>query len=128
MLGASAARWPMLALTVVCIGGAAALPAAAQSGGNRTVSCRIESAGTPVYSGKCRYTAAGGGSFHLDNPAEGRPLTGPIVSVSVTIGAPGVAEIRGLTQAGINSRWGEAKRSAGDRACWVGSNFRVCAW
>ena len=106
---------------------AAALPAMAQSDG-RTVSCRVESAGTPVHSGKCRFHPDAGGSFTLQHASEGRALTGPILSVSVTVVRPGVAEVRGLTSAGINSRWGEARRSTTDRACWVGADFRVCAW
>lgn len=28
----------------------------------------------------------------------------------------------------MNSRWGEAKRSSQDKACWVGGDFKVCAW
>ncbi len=114
-----------LVLTALGAGVLASLPASAQA---RTVSCRVESAGNPVFSGKCRYNAAGGGSFVLEHSAEGRSITGPILTVSVTIVKPDVAEVRGLTKAGINSRWGEAKRAGGDRACWVGADFRVCAW
>ncbi|WP_017295364.1 hypothetical protein [Geminocystis herdmanii] len=40
----------------------------------------------------------------------------------------GVAEVRGLTTAGINSRWGEARRSKSDKACWVGDDFTICAY
>jgi hypothetical protein len=46
----------------------------------------------------------------------------------VQIVQPGVAEVRGLTRAGINSRWGSAQRSKRDRACWRGSDFWVCAY
>ncbi|ACB51659.1 unknown [Crocosphaera subtropica ATCC 51142] len=49
-------------------------------------------------------------------------------SISVYIVQPGIAEVRGLTTAGINSRWGEAKRSNSDRACWVGEDFTICAY
>jgi hypothetical protein len=96
--------------------------------GSRLVECRIESAGTPVYSGMCRFNPAGGGSFVLEHRIEGRPLNGPILTVSVTVVSPNAAEVRGLTRAGINSRWGEARRSGSDRACWQGSDFRICAW
>jgi len=50
-----------------------------------------------------------------------------VVLISVTMISPGVAEVRGLTRAGINSRWGEARRSTQDRSCWTGSDFQICA-
>ncbi|WP_107670602.1 hypothetical protein [Cyanothece sp. BG0011] len=49
-------------------------------------------------------------------------------SISVSIVQPGIAEVRGLTTAGINSRWGEARRSKSDQACWVGNDFTICAY
>ena len=48
--------------------------------------------------------------------------------VSVDIIEKGVAEVRGLTKDGINSRWGSAKRDLKDKACWKGDDFKVCAW
>lgn len=117
----------LLAASVLAAAVAAATPADAQSG-TRTVNCRIQSAGTPTFSGRCRFNPAGGGSFILEHSSEGRSITGPILTVSVTIVKPGVAEVRGLTRDGINSRWGEARRSSSDRGCWEGSDFRVCAW
>ena len=54
-------------------------------------------------------------------------LYGEILDVSVFIVAPGEAEVRGLTVHGINSRWGPAKRSTQDAACWMGADFRICA-
>ncbi len=127
--GASAAALAFAALmtTPIPLPAVGATPADAQ-GAPRTVACRIKSAGTPDYSGRCRFNPAGGGSFILEHTSEGRPLTGPILTVSVTIVSPDVAEVRGLTRAGINSRWGEARRSTGDRACWTGSDFQICAW
>jgi hypothetical protein len=47
--------------------------------------------------------------------------------ISVSVVRPGVAEVRGLTKRGINSRWGEARRSKSNRACWVGEDFKICA-
>lgn len=35
--------------------------------------------------------------------------------------------VRGLTSEGINSRWGEAKRSKKDKSCWIGEDFKICA-
>jgi hypothetical protein len=93
----------------------------------KTANCRIESEGALKFNGPCRFLPERGGSFIL-NPARGRgPLYGTVLSVSVTIIKRGVAEVRGLTSAGINSRWGRAERSRKNPACWVGSDFKVCA-
>jgi hypothetical protein len=102
----------------------AAPQAAARS---KPASCRIESNGKVAFRGRCLFTAERGGSFSL-GPARGSgPLYGSILAVNVTIVGRGVAEVRGLTRGGINSRWGRAVRSKRNRACWVGSDFRVCA-
>jgi len=79
--------------------------------------CQIESAGLPPFRGKCLFDGSSDGSFHLGNVDSSKPLFGEIELVNVVIVSPGVAEVRGLTRAGINSRWGEAHRSTGDRAC-----------
>ncbi len=104
---------------------ALAAPALAQGG--RLVDCRVESEGRVQVSGKCRFTPEQGGSFTLENATANRPLFGSILMVSVAIVSPGVAEVRGLTRDGINSRWGQARRMANDRACWQGSDFKICA-
>ena len=93
----------------------------------RVVDCRIESAGKVEVSGKCRFIPDEGGTFTLENADPNKPLYGEILMVTVSIVSPGNAEVRGLTRHGINSRWGAAKRSAQDRACWEGSDFRICA-
>lgn len=49
------------------------------------------------------------------------------MSASVDIVETNQAEVRGLTSKGINSRWGEAKRSRKQPSCWVGEDFKVCA-
>ena len=56
------------------------------------------------------------------------PILPNITDISVTIVATGVAEVRGLTTDGINSRWGSAVRSKVDSACWTGSDFEICAY
>lgn len=101
-----------------------ALPAAA-----RDARCRIEENRRVVFEGICDFTPDGReGSFGL-SPRGGsqRPLYGSILSVSVWVMEPGVADVRGLTRDGINSRWGTARRSTSDPACWDGSDFRICA-
>ncbi len=93
---------------------------------DRTAKCEIESGAVNVFNGKCKYMPEAGGSFGLSNFSE-KPLFDEVTIVSVTIIQKGVAEVRGLTTRGNNSRWGEAKRSAKDPACWVGSDFKICA-
>jgi hypothetical protein len=96
--------------------------------GERIVKCQIDSNNQTVYKGQCVFIPDTGGSFALSNPEKEKPLTDSITIISVSIIEKGVAEVRGLTTDGINSRWGEAKRSKKDKACWVGEDFKVCAW
>lgn len=102
---------------------ASALPAAA-----RDAQCRIEQNGRVALERICDFQPDGrDGSFGLSPRGGGQgALFGPILSVSVSIIDPGVAEVRGLTRDGINSRWGTARRSTTDRACWEGADFRIC--
>ncbi len=98
-----------------------------------TVLCTIRSPGEDGkmrvdFDGPCRFLPDGkGGSFSLSALDGDSPLYGGILDVSVTVVAPGKAEVRGLTSLGINSRWGEARRSKNDPACWTGSDFEICA-
>ncbi len=81
---------------------------------------------TPQYSGSCLFDQGEKGSFTI-RKSDGEILPS-ITDVSVYVLSPGVAEVRGLTIDGVNSRWGPAKRSQQDPACWVGSDFEVCAY
>ncbi len=93
---------------------------------DKTAKCEIKSGSNTVFNGKCKFMPEAGGSFSLSNFSE-KPMFDEVTIVSVTIVEKGVAEVRGLTTRGNNSRWGEAKRSTKDPACWVGSDFIVCA-
>ena len=104
----------------------ALLLAASALAAEKTAKCEITSGNKVEFSGKCRFLPEGDGSFSLSR-ADEKPLYGKIAMVSVYVVEPGVAEVRGLTTGGINSRWGEARRSDRDKACWVGEDFRVCA-
>ena len=95
---------------------------------DRKVKCQIDSYGEPSYKGTCLFLPDTNGSFSLENLAKGKSLTGTVSMISVTVIEKGVAEVRGLTTEGINSRWGAAKRSSKDQACWEGEDFKVCAW
>jgi hypothetical protein len=79
-----------------------------------------------VFRDKCIFKQFGGnGSFYIE--AKSGLIYGR-ESISVAIIKPGIAEVRGLTTAGINSRWGEARRSNSDKACWIGDDFTICVY
>jgi thiamine biosynthesis lipoprotein ApbE len=100
------------------------LPLSVAAKGNR---CVIKQDGKVAYSGVCYIHVEKGGSFsvHLH---DGKTILPNITDISVSIVSTGVAEVRGLTTGGINSRWGTANRSKVDPACWTGSDFEVCAY
>lgn len=100
--------------------------AASALAGGKTAQCEITSGNAVEFRGKCLFQPEGDGSFSLSR-ADEKPLYGGIAMVSVYVVESGVAEVRGLTTEGINSRWGEARRSDRDKACWVGEDFKVCA-
>ena len=92
----------------------------------RVVDCHVESAGKIEMNRKCLFTGEKGGSFGLQNVDRDKPLFGEILVLTVTIVSPGIAEVRALTKQGINSRWGPARRSRSDSACWKSSDFKIC--
>lgn len=102
----------------------AAAPSLAQT---KTARCDVGNDHGQRYRGPCRFVVERGGSFSVSR-AGTAPLIGAITLVSVTVTDPGAAEVRGVTTTGANSRWGEAKRSKKDPACWRGSDFWVCAY
>ncbi|WP_375397413.1 hypothetical protein [uncultured Sphingomonas sp.] len=79
------------------------------------------------YKGPCSYSAGKGGTFTL-KPMRGRFLISGIMMITVYVDPDGEGQVSGLTGAGANSRWGDAKRSRRDGACWVGADFSVCAY
>ena len=115
----------ILLLALAAGAGALALPAAALAK-PRPARCVIDAAGAPRWSGPCSFAPERGGSFTIA-PTRGRLFNGT-TSISVTLLRPGVAEVRGMTALGVNSRWGPARRSSRDGACWIGSDFSVCVY
>ena len=95
----------------------------------RDASCHVQSGGKVLLDQQCDFQAVDGdGSFSLSSRGKKEGTLFPdVLSLSLTIIKPGFAEVRGLTKDGINSRWGEARRSTKDSACWEGSDFRICA-
>ena len=93
----------------------------------KSARCVIKQHETIAYSGDCYLHLDQGGSFsvHLH---DGKAILPGITDISVSIVSAGVAEVRGLTTNGNNSRWGTAIRSKVDPACWTGSHFEICAY
>lgn len=94
----------------------------------RDAGCRIEQAGQVVLDRTCDFQPDGrDGSFTLSSRDGLGALFGRVSMVSVSMIEPGLAEVRGLTRDGLGSRWGMARRSQRDGACWQGDDFRICA-
>lgn len=116
------------ALTAIAI-----LSASVAIAAGRTVDCSISTLpGNEVqFKGKCNFVPEAGGSFTLMDAAGRDKLYDNVGMVSVYVTGKDTAEVSGLVldnSGGHNSRWGSAKRSRLDRACWDGDDFRVCAW
>ncbi len=92
----------------------------------RPAKCVVLGNGMTPYRGTCNFLPDDGGSFAVE--PIGKSGFDSVTMVSVAIVSPGVAEVRGLTRDGISSRWGEAKRSKSDPACWLGSDFKICVY
>ena len=115
-----------LLTAAVALTAATAFAVSAAEAKPRPARCVIDAAGAPRWSGPCRFEAERGGSFTI-TPARGRFQNG-VTSISLAIHHAGMGEVRGLTAAGVNSRWGEARRSPRDRACWIGADFSLCVY
>lgn len=95
----------------------------------RDARCRIFHQGSLALDRICDFQPDGrNGSFILSGRGGRGSLLPGISTVSVSVFEPVQAEVRGLTRDGINSRWGEARRSGNDRACWRGSDFSICVY
>lgn len=93
---------------------------------DKVARCEISTSGKVTFKGNCLFSAEQDGSFSLWNIQKDKELIEGVSIISVSIIDKGVADVRGLTSDGINSRWGEAKRSQKDKACWQGSGFKIC--
>lgn len=93
----------------------------------KQVKCEISSNHKMVFKGTCLFLSEPHGTFSLSNSDKSKPLYDNISLLTVAMIKKNLAEVRGLTTDGINSRWGSAKRSIKDRACWVGTDFKICA-
>jgi hypothetical protein len=114
------------ALLLIAVVGGTASPAAAS-----TARCIVKTADAS-YAGPCRFSKDRGGSFNIaplgrtEFFKHARQDPG-VTDIRVDVDR-GEADVHGLTTSGINSRWGEAKRSKLDRACWIGDDFSLCIY
>lgn len=92
---------------------------------SKIAKCNVSNSYGEAYRGSCKFTAYEKGSFTIEPSKRGDLILGSDM-VSLWITEPGLGEVRGTTPEGGNSRWGEAERSSQNRACWVGSDFRIC--
>jgi len=79
------------------------------------------------YAGSCLFRPEGRGSFTVQR-AGNRNLIADVVSISVMLTDRGQGDVRGATSDGVVSRWGPVRRDRKDKACWKGSDFRICAY
>ena len=110
-------------LTAITLAMIASTALAAPAG--KVARCVLKTSDPSNYSGPCRFMPGPKGSFVL-GPAKGKVILDVFSSISVDIVGPDKAEVRGLGSNGVNSRWGEAKRSRRDPACWEGDDFSIC--
>ena len=116
----------MLLAGAVALSAATGLAVSGAEAKPRPARCVIDAAGAPRWSGPCRFEAERGGSFTV-TPTRGR-FQNDVTLISLAVTSAGNGEVRGLTAAGINSRWGPARRSPRDRACWIGADFSLCVY
>lgn len=91
----------------------------------KQANCNVSNSYGESFKGSCKFTMYEKGSFTIEPSKRGDLILGSDM-VSLWITEPGLGEVRGTTPEGGNSRWGEAERSSQNRACWVGSDFRIC--
>jgi hypothetical protein len=84
--------------------------------------------GSVAYKGKCDFLPDPGNGGFAISPIRPKSFPAGVDPISVYKIDKDTADVRGLTRLGINSRWGEAKRSKKDPACWEGSDFRICVY
>ncbi|MCS4298907.1 MULTISPECIES: hypothetical protein [Acinetobacter] len=109
-----------LSLTVL-----ASCPVLAQAKAKSAV-CQIDEGGKIRYKGKCNFEPQGGGSFYISHPNITQKLK--VAGLTVMIEKKDQAIVEATKLSGGGSIWGEAYRSQQQKACWVGSDFKICVW
>ncbi|MEM6748385.1 MAG: hypothetical protein AAF608_13295 [Pseudomonadota bacterium] len=79
------------------------------------------------YRGDCLFEPRGRGSFAVTRD-DGKPFYDDVLEVVVMIYAQGEANVRSRLASGTTAEWGDAMRSESYPACWIGTDFSVCAY
>ena len=88
--------------------------------------CQIDEGGRQLYKGKCLFEAQGGGSFYVSHPSFAHKVG--VEGLMVIVERKNQAVVQATRVGGGGSIWGEASRSQTQKACWVGNDFKICAW
>lgn len=88
--------------------------------------CQIDEGGQTRYKGKCNFEPQGGGSFYISHPDITKKVK--VSGLTIMIEKKDQAIVEATKPSGGGSIWGEAYRSQQQKACWVGSDFRICVW
>lgn len=98
-----------------------ALPASAKN-----AKCSVHSA-DGNFNGPCTFAVQRGGSFTI-RALDRRTILPRVGAVTVDVTGDGTGEAKAVMVSGVSSPWGEVHRSPGDRSCWVGDDFWICAY
>lgn len=93
--------------------------------GSRLAQCRVSNDYGESFEGDCLYESLGYESFSIMPANQDQSILGSL-QVTVWVENDEIVEVRGLTTDGINSRWGQVRRSIEDADCWVGEDFIIC--
>jgi hypothetical protein len=93
----------------------------------REIKCAFSQNNAPMTKSTCMFNSGKNGSFYLESTKPNGKVFLDYDMISVFIVAPGEAEVSSLYGA-HPSNWGHAKRSTSEKACWVGSDFKICAY
>jgi hypothetical protein len=103
--------------------------AAATPAGARIARCVVIVEGRSLLDGPCEFRREDrDGSFSLSAVNAQDWLMADAGTMSLSVTKPGVAEVFVVQER--SSRWGQAKRSKAEKACWIGTaaNFKICAY
>ena len=92
----------------------------------KEATCQIDEGGQTRYKGKCNFEPQGGGSLYISHPNITKKVK--VEGLMVMIESKDQAVVQATKLGGGGSIWGEAVRSQKQKACWVGSDFKVCVW
>ena len=92
----------------------------------KSATCQINEGGRQLYKGKCQFEAQGSGSFYISHPSFVQKVG--VEGLMVIVERKNQAVVQATRIGGGGSIWGEAIRSQTQKACWVGNNFKICAW